>query len=115
MTVDFTSKTAEVARTHLTGTVWFAAAAVAVALPLTGLLAQGWRPADLPAVNQALWWIGALALMVGMLGLAYAGCPVLGIPLDREDRYKDIAIQGGVILFGLGSMMTLGAVLLAPA
>lgn len=115
MTVDFTSKTAEVARTHLTGTIWFAAALISVALPLTGLLANGWRPADLPGAAQGLWWFGAVVLVVGMLGLAYAGCPVLGIPLDREDRYKDLAIQGGVILFGVGGLMMLGAVLLAPA
>ena len=109
------SKTAELLRTDFTGTIWFGAAVIGAALPLAGLLSVGWRPADLPQPAQAIWWIGAAVLVVALFGFAYAGCPVLGFPLPKEDRLKDIAIQGGVILFGVGSIMTMLAVLLSPA
>jgi hypothetical protein len=109
------SKTAELLRDDFTGTIWFAAAVIGSALPLTGLLATGWRPADLPQAAQTVWWIGAAVLVVALFGFAYAGCPVLGFPLPKEHRLKNVAIQGGVILFGVGSIMTMLAVLLSPA
>ena len=109
------SKTAELLRTDFTGIFWFAGGVIAASVPLAGLLASGWRPADLPQAAQTIWWVGAALLAVALFGFAYAGCPVLGFPVLKEDRLKDFAIQGGVILFFVGGIMTVLAVLLSPA
>jgi hypothetical protein len=112
---DYTDPTSAMLRGDFSGTIWFAGALIASALPLAGLLAAGWRPADLPAFNETLWWIGAALIAVALFGLAYAGCPVLGKPFAQELRLKNLAVQGGLVLFGLGSAVSLLAVLLAPA
>ena len=106
---------AEVLRTDFTGTIWFGSSLIATALPYSGLLASGWRPAQLPGDDQIIWWLGSVLVVVGIFGLAYAGCPVLGLPLPRERRLKDVAVQGGLIVFGIGTVVSALAVLLAPA
>ena len=70
------SAEAELHRIDHTATIWFAAALIAVALPLTGLLISGWRPSDLTPVAAAFWWAGAIVGIIGLSAIGYAGCPI---------------------------------------
>lgn len=101
----------ELRRIMTTGTVWFAAAIIAVGLPLAGLLASGWRPHDLPLIAAAVWWVGSALTMIGIAGFAWAGCPVLAWPAPIAYRQKSISIRGGVGLFFAGTVLTAVAVL----
>jgi hypothetical protein len=102
---------AELRRIDFTGTVWFAACLIATALPLGALLAAGWRPSDLEGDLLVLWWCGALLIVVGLAGLVWSGCPVLGFPLEVADAQKRFTMRGGIVLYGIGSVACVMAVL----
>jgi len=105
----------EVKRIDFTGTFWFAGALIATAIPLGGLFSAGWRPSDLPPGLVELWWFGALLMVAGMSGLVWAGCPVAGFPLPEADRQKVVAIRAGIVVYGIGAVLSLVAVLLSPS
>ncbi|CAN5304709.1 hypothetical protein BH09ACT5_BH09ACT5_11470 [soil metagenome] len=109
------STVAELRRIDFTGTIWFGAAIIAVAIPLTGLLAQGWRPYDLPVAGEVAWWVGAALTLLGVAGFAWSGCPVLAWPVRVAERQKSITIRGGVALYLVGTVVSLIAILSTPA
>ena len=104
----------EVERIDFTGTIWFGATLIATAIPLGGLLASGWRPSQLGDGLIELWWFGVVAIVLGMAGLVWAGCPVAGFPLPIADRQKAITIRTGIVLYGVGAVAGVFAVLLSP-
>jgi|GEM_PF-916501 len=112
---DEESVVAELKRIHFSGTVWFAAAIVAIGVPLAGLLGQGWRPADLPMPAEVAWWVGAAFTLIGIAGFGWAGCPVLAWPLPISEKQKSVSIRGGIALYLLGTTASLVAILSVPA
>ncbi|MBF4579229.1 hypothetical protein [Frigoribacterium sp. VKM Ac-2530] len=98
-----------------TGTLWFAAAVVAVALALGAVLVSGWRPDVLSTPVETLFWIGAsvVALSLGLIG--WSGCPILEVSVPVADRNKTRTMQLGTFSFLVGSAATMLAVLLGPA
>jgi hypothetical protein len=110
-----TSKYDEVQRIDFSGTIWFGASTIAAALPITGLLSTGWRPADLPAPAAVAWWLGAAITTFGLAALAWSGCPVIGGTLDHDERVKSISIRVGLSSFGIGAVTALLAIMLSPA
>src|SRR4051812_9297749 len=94
--VDDESVVGELRRTVFTGTLWFASAIIASGIPLAGLLAAGWRPADLPIVPETVWWLGAALALIGIAGFGWAGCPILAWALPTAQRQKSICIRGGI-------------------
>lgn len=108
---DLMSARSELERIDRTGTVWFAAALIAVALPVAALLVGGWRPADLPAATAVVWWIGTVLVAIGLAGLGYAGCPIYWSDVPTAHRQKSIAVRAGCVLFLIGSFIALVAVL----
>jgi hypothetical protein len=113
--VDDESDSAELRRTLYSGTVWFAATIVAAGVPLSGLLAAGWRPADLPLLAGLVWWFGAAIALVGVAGLGWAGCPVLAWDAETALKQKRLCIRGGMVLFLVGAVAASVAVLAVPA
>ena len=105
----------QVERITSSGTVWFGATLVGAALPLAGLLDSGWRPSDLPLPNAIAWWFGAALVVVAIGSIAWAGCPVWVYEIETEHRLKARAIRGGLVVFGVGAVLSMLAVLLAPA
>lgn len=101
----------ELRRIMTTGTTWFAAAIIAVGVPLAGLLASGWRPHDMPLIAAAVWWLGSALIMLAIAGFAWAGCPVLAWPAPVAYRQKSICIRGGVGLYFAGTVLAAVAVL----
>ena len=106
---------AELRRTLYSGTVWFAAAIIAAGIPLSGLLAQGWRPADLPVPADLVWWFGAAIALIGTAGLGWAGCPILAWDAETALRQKKLCIRGGMVLYLIGTVAASVAVLAVPA
>ncbi|RCK68917.1 hypothetical protein DT076_13440 [Desertihabitans brevis] len=104
---------AELTRIGFSGTLWFAAALLAAAIGLAGLLAGGWRPAGLPTLAAVGFWVGAGAQLLGLGGLAWAGCPVIGLDRERADKNKSLVVRAGVIAFVLGGALASLAVLLS--
>jgi hypothetical protein len=104
-----------VQRIMWTGTIWFAAVILSVAVSLGLLLASGWRPSILPGPLEAVWWIGAAAvtLSVGLIG--WSGCPILEVSVPVASRNKSRTMQFGTFLFIMGGAIALGAELLGPA
>lgn len=102
----------EILRTDFSGTIWFGATLIATSITLAGLLASGWRPHDLSSDAAIAWWLGGALVVVGMAALAYAGCPVQGSSVQTDDRVKTIAIRVGLVVYALGSLTALAAVLL---
>ncbi|MFD1721935.1 hypothetical protein [Amnibacterium endophyticum] len=96
-----------------TGTVWFCGAVVAVLLPLTGLLASGWRPHDLAGGAQAVWWSGGAVALAGVLGIAWAGCPVVSADPGRAAARKSVTIRAGIALLLLGFVVAVTTTLVA--
>lgn len=114
---DFPGATAEEDATlrHVvfTGTVWFVGAVVAVLLPLSGLLASGWRPADLPGPAEAVWWFGSAVTLAGVVGIAWAGCPVVSATPARAAVRKSITIRAGIALVLAGFVIATATALLS--
>ncbi|RUR01676.1 hypothetical protein [Labedella endophytica] len=104
-----------VQRIMWTGTIWFAAVIVSIALSAGMLLSSGWRPAVLPEPLQGIWWVGAfaVALSVGLIG--WSGCPILEVSVDVASRNKSRTMQFGTFLFIVGGAIALGVELLGPA
>ena len=105
------STVAELRRIDFTGTMWFAAAIIAIGIPLSGLISSGWRPTDLPLPAEVAWWVGAALTFIGIAGFAWAGCPVLAWPVPVANRQKSICIRGGVGLYLAGTVIASIAVL----
>jgi hypothetical protein len=95
-----------------TGSIWFAAAAVTAAVGTTGLLAAGWRPGDLPALAEVAWWAGAVLVVLGSFGLAWAGCPVVTDDPGSAAARKSLSIRAGLVAFLAGMVVSALAVLL---
>jgi hypothetical protein len=108
------SDSAELRRIDFTGTIWFAAAAIASALALAGLLDSGWRPQDMPPVAAIAWWTGSGCVVLGIAAFAWAGCPVLNSDVSTADRIKSLCIRWGVVLFMAGAVVASLAILLVP-
>lgn len=104
-----------VQRIMWTGTAWFIGAAGSIAVVLGLLLSSGWRPAVLPAGLAVVWWIGAAfsALSVGLIG--WSGCPILEVSVPVSDRNKTRTMQLGTLLYIVGGVLCLFAVLVGPA
>lgn len=98
-----------------TGTLWFGFCIGSVTLGLGLLLASGWRPALLHGFLAVVWWVGSafLALSIGLLG--WSGCPVLEVSVPIADRNKTRTMQLGTLLFIVGGVLALFAVLVGPA
>lgn len=105
----------ELRRTMTSGTIWFAAAIIAVGLPLSGLYSAGWRPADLPVPAETAWWLGAAITLIGIAGFAWAGCPILAWDAETAQKQKQLSIRGGVLLYFIGTVVAGVAVLAVPA
>ncbi|MFB2599929.1 hypothetical protein ACEXQE_19255 [Herbiconiux sp. P17] len=104
-----------VKRIMRTGTIWFAVAVASVALFLGPLLASGWRPSQLGGLDQALWWVGALAVAASLGLIGWSGCPILEVDVPTADRNKTRTMQLGTALFIVGGVLTVFAVLVGPA
>lgn len=94
-----------------TGTVWFCGAIVAALLPLTGLLAAGWRPSDLRG-GAVVWWLAVAVAFVGVLGIAWSGCPVVTDDPGRAAGRKSVTIRAGLVLLLAGFAVATVTVLL---
>ena len=105
------STVAELRRIGFTGTIWFAAAIIAIGVPLSGLLSSGWRPSELPMPAEVAWWVGAALAFIGVAGFGWAGCPVLAWAVPIATRQKSICIRGGVGLYLAGTAIASIAVL----
>lgn len=113
--LDVESRAVETQRIIRTGTVWLAAAMIAPAMALGPLLASGWRPLEMPPPADVVFWLGALAAALGVAGLVWAGCPVLGFPLVQAHRQKVVCIRVGIVLNVSGMALAGLAILLSPA
>ena len=94
------------------GVIWFAVAAIAIALTMGPLLASGWRPTKLPGWDQWLWWVGAGATAVSLPFIGWSGCPILAKDLYTEHERKNRTLPIGLVLFMAGGTVALLAVLL---
>lgn len=99
------SVSSEVRRIDATGTVWFASSTLSAAVVLAGIMAAGWNPADLALPASIAWWVGAVAVLLGIAGFGWAGCPVLGFPVEQADRQKSLCIRTGVVLYTAGGVI----------
>ena len=104
---------ATLGRTVRTGSTWFAAALIAAALPLTGLLAAGWRPSDLAPALGVIWWCAEAIDAAGVAALAWAGCPIVDGSASTSAATKSLGIRIGVALVLVGSAASALAVLLS--
>ncbi|GAA2753904.1 hypothetical protein [Amnibacterium kyonggiense] len=112
---DLMSPEVNVQRIMRTGTVWFTAAVGTVGVFLGLLLASGWRPSQLAAPDQFLWWIGSLAVVLSIGLLGWSGCPILEVDVPTADRNKTRTMQWGTALFIAGGAIAVAALLLGPA
>jgi len=104
-----------VRRIMWTGTIWFVGVVAAVALVLGDLLQSGWRPSQLPADLEVLWWIGSALVMLSVGLIGWSGCPVLEVDVPTADHNKSRTMQLGTFLFITGTAAALFAVLMGPA
>ena len=109
---DLSSTASEIRRTELAGVIWFAAERLAAALVVAGLLGNGWRVGMLPAIPLAAVVCGVVLVIAGLGATAWAGCPVLGPDLERADRQKTLCLRVGLVLYALGAVLGVGALLL---
>ncbi|QAY72239.1 hypothetical protein ET445_01680 [Agromyces protaetiae] len=111
-TSDLMAPEQNLGRIMWTGTIWFGVAALAAALFLGPLLASGWRPAQLATSAQVVWWIGSalVALSLGLIG--WSGCPILEVSVRVADRNKTRTMQLGTLLFIVGGVLAVFAVLI---
>jgi hypothetical protein len=107
------SPEAELRRMVYSGTIWFGAVLLAVAVGMAGVVVSGWRPSELPPGAGAVWWIGAVAWVVSLGNLAWAGCPTLGFPLRSAVKQKQICSRIGVMAAVVAAALTAAPVLIA--
>jgi uncharacterized membrane protein YbhN (UPF0104 family) len=108
---DLMSAPVEVQRTDHTGTIWFAATIVAVAVFAGSIILSGWRPADLAPGGTVAWWIGFALAALGVAGIGYAGCPIYWGNVEVAHWQKSVAIRAGLVLFLVGSVTLVVAML----
>lgn len=108
---DLMSDRVEVQRIDRTGTIWFAATLIGVAIVAASLVLSGWRPAQLPEPAQVAWWIGFGAVTLGLGGIGYAGCPIYWGNVSVAHAQKSVTIRAGLVLFLLGSVTMLATIL----
>lgn len=113
--LDVESRAVETQRIIRTGTVWLAAAVLSPVIGLGPLVASGWRPFELPPPAQFAFWLGAVTAAVGLAGLVWAGCPVLGFRLPQAYKQKVVSIRVGIVLNVSGIALCGLAILLSPA
>jgi hypothetical protein len=115
VTNDLMSPEKNVQRIMWTGTIWFVAAVLSVAVSVGLLLSSGWRPAVLPEGLDIMWWISfvVVGLSIGLIG--WSGCPILEVSVPRADHNKTRTMQLGTMLFIIGGAVGLLAVMLGPA
>jgi hypothetical protein len=103
-----------VQRIMRTGTVWFAAALVGVALFAGQLLASGWRPDQLPPLAQGIFWLSSVgvALSLGLIG--WSGCPILEVDVPTADRNKSRTMQIGTAMLIVASALSVFAIMAGP-
>jgi hypothetical protein len=111
----FESAEAETGRIIRSATIWLGATIVTAALLLGPSIAAGWRPADLPLQEQAVWWFGVIVAACGIAALVWAGCPTLGYPVAQAWRQKRICVRVGIVASLAGMAVAGLSVLLAPA
>ena len=102
----------EVQRTDRTGTIWFAATLLAAALVVGALIVSGWRPSQLEGSAEDIWWIGFTFTSFGLAGLGYAGCPIYWGNVEVAHKQKSVSIRAGLVLYLLGSVISVAALLL---
>jgi hypothetical protein len=114
-THDLMTPEKNVQRIMRTGTAWFAVSAGSAALVASTLFASGWRPAVLPPLLAAIWWVGSVlvAFSVGLIG--WSGCPILEVSVPIADKNKTRTMQFGTALFIVGGTLALFAVAAGPA
>jgi len=103
-----------VQRIMWTGTIWFGVVVAGIAIVLGDLMQSGWRPTQLPADLEVLWWIGSAVVLfsVGLIG--WSGCPILEVDVPTADHNKSRTMQVGTFLFIAGSAACLFAILMGP-
>ena len=115
MTEELIAPEENVKRIMRTGTIWFSTAVGSVSIGLGLLLSSGWRPAALSTGLAVLWWIGSAFVAVSIGLIAWSGCPVLEVDVPTADRHKTRTMQLGTLLFIVGGVAAILAVLLGPA
>jgi hypothetical protein len=110
---DVGSPEREIERVMQTGAMWLAAVTISAAILLGPAVGAGWRPSDLPAPYDAVWWFGAFVAAGGVALLVWAGCPVPGFTIKRAHRQKMFSIRVGIVLSLSGIVVGGLAVLLA--
>jgi hypothetical protein len=104
-----------VQRIMWTGTAWFGVIVASTAIVMGLLLSSGWRPAQLPADLGVVWWFGAVLVALSFALVGWSGCPILEVSVPVADRNKTRTMQLGTLLFIVGGVLSLAAVLLGPA
>jgi hypothetical protein len=102
-----------VQRIMWTGTIWFSATLLGIALFLGPLLAGGWRPTQLPLPLAIIWWVGAALTAASMALIGWSGCPILAEDVETEDRRKSRSMPLGVVFFLIGTAACLFTVMLS--
>ena|SRR6187551_1523482 len=105
------SDAVEVRRIDHTGTIWFAAMIVAVAIPLGAIILSGWKPTDLVGAGPDVWWIGFVFTWIGIALVSYAGCPIYWGNVHTAHKQKSLASRGGVVFFMIGTLTAVSAML----
>lgn len=104
-----------VQRIMWTGTAWFGVVVASSAVVLALLLSSGWRPSVLSAGLATAWWIGSVLVAISIALIGWSGCPILEVSVPIADRNKTRTMQLGTLLFIVGGVISLAAVLLGPA
>lgn len=115
MDEDLMSAQVEVQRTDRTGTIWFAATLLAATIFIASLVLTGWRPSLLVDGAQIAWWVGFGLGALGLASIGYAGCPIYWGNVQVAHAQKSLAIRAGLVLFLVGSIVLVVAVLASPA
>lgn len=112
---DLMAPVQNVQRIMRTGTVWFAAALVAIALFMGPLLASGWRPADLPSSLETIWWLGAVGVVASLGLIGWSGCPILEVDVPTASRNKSRTMQLGTATLIVATTLCVFAMMAGPA
>lgn len=108
-----TSVTAQLKRMDFSGGLWFAASIIASVIPVALLVSSGWRPADLPGPEAAMWWFGSLLTLLAVCAFGWGGCPAYAFTPEVALRQKIYSMRAGVVLFIAGGTLSMFAVLVS--